>query len=48
MAKLPGEVRVRIAKETKSSVWQIEGLLETIKEEVEAQEIGLLYFAKQS
>lgn len=40
MAKLPGEVRVRIARETKSSVWQIEGLLETIKEEVEAREIS--------
>ncbi|XP_015760042.1 PREDICTED: uncharacterized protein LOC107339292 [Acropora digitifera] len=40
MAKLPGEVRVRIARETKSSVSQIEGLLETIKEEVEAREIS--------
>ena len=39
MAKLPGEVQVRIARQTKSSVWQIEGLLETIKKEVETREI---------
>ena len=35
MAKL----HVQIARQTKSSVWQIEGLLETIKKEVETREI---------
>ena len=40
MTKLPGKVRVRIARETKASVWRIEGLSETIKEEVEARVIS--------
>ena len=40
MAKLPSEIRVRIARETKSSVWKMDGILEIIKQEVEAREMS--------
>ena len=41
MAKLPNEIRVRIARETKTSaVWKIDELLDVTKEEVEAREVG--------
>ena len=40
MAKLPNEIRVRIARETKSSVWKMDDLLEIIKQEVEAREMS--------
>lgn len=40
MAKLPNEIRLRVARETKSTVWKIEELLELIKQEVEARELS--------
>ena len=40
MAKLPNEIRVRVARETKGSVWKIDGILEIIKQEVEAREMS--------
>ena len=40
MAKLPSEIRVRIARETKSSVWKMDGILEITKQKVEAREIS--------
>ena len=40
MAKLPSELRERIARETKSSVWKMDGILEIIKQEVEAREMS--------
>ena len=40
MSKLPNEVRVRIARETKSTVWKIEELMDVIKREVEARVVS--------
>ena len=40
MAKLPNEICVRIARETKGSVWKIDGTLEIIKQKVEAREMS--------
>ena len=40
MGKLPSEIRLRIARETKSSVWKIDELLDVIKKEVEARELS--------
>ena len=39
MSKLPNEVRVRIARETKSTVWKIEELMDVITREVESREV---------
>ena len=38
MSKLPNEVRLRIARETKEEVWKIGDLLQVIQAEVEARE----------
>jgi len=38
MSKIPSDIRLRIARETKSEVWKIDELLEVIKVEVEARE----------
>ena len=38
MSKMPPDIRLRIARETKSEVWKIDELLEVIKVEVEARE----------
>ena len=40
MSKLPNEVQVRIARETKGTVWKIEELMDVIKREVEAREVS--------
>ena len=40
MAKLPSELRLRIARVAKGSVWKIDELLEVIRQEVEAKEIS--------
>ena len=38
MSKFPNEIRLRAARETNKDVWEIEELLQTIKQEVEARE----------
>ena len=38
MSKLPSEIRLRIARETKDDVWKLDDLLSIIKNEVEARE----------
>jgi len=38
MSKLPADVRLQIAQETKEEVWKIDDLLEVIQNEVEARE----------
>ena len=38
MSKLPNEVRLRVARETKEEVWKIEDLLQVIQAEVETRE----------
>jgi len=38
MSKLPGEVKLRIGRETKDEVWKLDELLSIIKSEVEARE----------
>ena len=40
MAKVPSELRLRIARVTKESVWKIDDLLEVIRQEVEAREVS--------
>ena len=40
MAKLPSELRLRIARVAKGSVWKIDELLDVIRQEVEAKEIS--------
>jgi DNA-binding transcriptional ArsR family regulator len=40
MAKLPSELRLRIARVAKGSVWKIDKLLDVIRQEVEAKEIS--------
>ncbi len=40
MAKIPSELRLRIARVAKGSVWKIDELLEVIQQEVEAKEIS--------
>ena len=40
MARIPGEFAVQIALKTKNGVWSIKEILETVKAEVEAREIG--------
>lgn len=40
MAKLPSELRLRIARVAKGSVWKIDELLEVIRQEVKAKEIS--------
>ena len=40
MARIPSEIAVQIARKTKNDVWSIKEILETIKGEVEAREIG--------
>ena len=38
MSKLPSEIRLTIARETKEDVWKLDDLLSIIKNEVEARE----------
>ena len=38
MSKLPNDVRLQIARNTKEEIWKIEDLLETTKIEMEARE----------
>jgi len=38
MSKLPDDVRLQIARNTKEEIWKIEDLLETIKTEMRARE----------
>ena len=38
MSKLPGDVRLRIAKESREDVWNLDELMGVISTEVEAQE----------
>ena len=38
MSKFPNEIRIKAARETNMDVWEIEGLLQIIKQEVEARE----------
>ena len=40
MAKLPNDIRLRIARETGKEVWKIENVLKIIKQEVEAREVS--------
>ena len=40
MAKVPSELRLRIARVTKESVWKIDELLEVIRQAVEAREVS--------
>ena len=38
MSKLPGEIRLRVARETKDDVWSLDDLMDVIRVEVEARE----------
>ena len=38
MSKLPGEIRLRVARETKDDVWSLDDLMQVIQAEVEARE----------
>jgi len=38
MSKLPGEIRLRVARETKEDVWSLDELMDVIRVEVEARE----------
>ena len=40
MAKLPNDIRLRIARETGKEVWKIDNVLKIIKQEVEAREVS--------
>ena len=40
MAKIPSELRLRIVRVAKGSVWKIDELLKVIQQEVEAKEIS--------
>ena len=42
MTKLPNDVRLRIARDSKGEVWKLETILETIRVEVEAREASSL------
>lgn len=48
MSKLPPEIRLQIARNSKDSVWKIEELLNVIKVEVEAREASEMTMAKTS
>ena len=48
MSKLPSEIRLQIARNSKDSVWKIEELLNVIKVEVEAREASEMTMAKTS
>ena len=38
MSKLPNDLRMRIARESKGEVWKIDELIETLREEIEVRE----------
>ena len=38
MSKLPGEIQLRVAQETKEDVWSLDELMDVIHVEVEARE----------
>ena len=40
MARIPSEIAVQIARKTKKDVWSVKEILETVKAEAEAREIG--------
>ena len=40
MSKLPGDIRLEIARKAKAEVWEIDDLLNTIKVEIEAREVS--------
>ena len=46
MSKLPAEIRLQIARNSKDSVWKIEELLDVIKIEVETREASEMTMAK--
>ena len=48
MSKLPPEIRLQIARNSKASVWKIEELLNVIKIEVEAREASEMTMTKTS
>ena len=48
MSKLPSEIRLQIARNSKDSVWKMEELLNVIKVEVEAREASEMTMAKTS
>ena len=48
MSKLPSEIRLQIARNSKDSVWKIDELLNVIKVEVEAREASEMTMAKTS
>ena len=48
MSKLPPEIRLQIARNSKASVWKIEELLHVIKIEVEAREASEMTMTKTS
>ena len=48
MAKLPGDVRLQIARLTTKDVWEIEELLQVLRIEVEAREVSEVHEARSS
>ena len=46
MSKLPAEIRLQVARNSKDSVWKIEELLDVINIEVEAREASEMTMAK--
>lgn len=40
MSKLPPEIRIQVARNTASEVWEMSDLLKVIRQEVEAREIS--------
>ena len=42
MTKLPQELRLHLARDTDKDVWEIEGLMDLVKNEVEATEASEL------